>query len=93
MRFNPVIVSVVVLTPETYAPVVPVAAAVALAGNRTQELGAVVHAVPKVTVQLVSAPVPMVSKKELSVPVTDALVPHELIDGDVPPREAKRCPP
>ena len=79
--------------PDTYAPVVPVAAAVALAGNRTHEFGAVVHVWPKVTVHVVNAPLPIVSRKELSVPVTDALVPQELIEGAVPPRDVRRWPP
>ena len=89
----PVIVTCVVEMAETYAPVVPVAAAVLLAGVRLQELGAVVHVVPKLITQAVKVPVPAVTLNELSVPVIVGEVPQAEMLGAVPPRDTSICPP
>ena len=72
---------------------VPVAAAVAFAGVKPHEFGADVHVVPKLITHEVKAPLPIVTLKELSVPVMVGEVPQDEIVGAVPPREASKCPP
>lgn len=90
---DPVITKDVAPIPETLATVVPVAAAAALAGKRTQELGVVI-VVEKFIVHVVVGAAPIVTSPAWLVPEAEPLVvapqAPDAIDGV--PNVVMNCP-